>query len=418
MKHAIIILILSALTVTASACSAFLEAERESMTPNIPSPYIPVESPPEERIELEDYSELNIEILNLILAHEGTGLFVIYEPETEDMVVAVELLADEIETNHPIGAFATSDISATIRTATAYTEIDIIIEYKRTQEQVDSIINVATMRYLRTELLGIMREHRDEAAFRTSLNITEEAIRDYMKDIYYSNPRSIIMLPVVALEAFPAEGEDRIYELRFGHIEPSSILQQYAVSLATNVRYNAGQAIGGNDGEILLTLARNLIASTSFDEPAARAISEHGPQNFAATAFGALVRQSAVGEGFAMAFKALSDELGFDCRIVLGYRDGMVHAWNIVSLFGEYYHIDVAMGALDGLETAFLKTDDDFMALQYVWDFENTVKCNGKLTYEDFVYREDDIEYNDDDENDTDDSENGDDNFEDDIEEG
>ena len=120
-----------------------------------------------------------------------------------------------------------------------------------------------------------------------------------------------------------------------------------------------------------------------FDEGAARTIHVHGAQNLAATAYGALVRGSAVGEGFAMAFKALADELGFDCRVVLGYHDGQVHAWNIISLYGDYYHVDVAMSRVNGIDTAFLKTDADFEKMLYTWDRENTVRCEGALTLDD-----------------------------------
>jgi hypothetical protein len=84
-----------------------------------------------------------------------------------------------------------------------------------------------------------------------------------------------------------------------------------------------------------------------------------------------------------MAFKALCDELRFDCRIVLGLRDGMVHAWNIVALYGEYYHIDLAMSGVHGIEISFLRTDADFLEMGYEWDMEGTVRCEGTLTYED-----------------------------------
>jgi len=76
--------------------------------------------------------------------------------------------------------------------------------------------------------------------------------------------------------------------------------------------------------------------------------------------------------------------LGFDCRVVLGLLDGRVHAWNIVFLEGAFYHIDVAMCVVNGLETAFLKTDADFEEM-YDWDMENTVRCEGELTLEDII---------------------------------
>ena len=394
MKHVKVFLILSALVLAISACGAFLETERESETLITPPPYVPAINPPEERMDVSDGYEFRDEILNMIRTYEHTGLFVMYGSEHSEINEMVEHVVNEIETTHPLGSYATSNISIVTRATALFTEIDVNIEFKRTQDQINSIINVATIRYLMTELLSVMREHRDEVAFRTSLNLTVEDIRQFIKQIYYDNPRSIIMLPVVAFEAFPAQGNDRIIELRFGHIEPSGVLREYASSLSTSIRNNAGLADGDSDGEILLSLAGNLIASTTFDEASARAISEHGPQNFAATAFGALVRQYAVGEGFAMAFKALSDQLGFDNRVVLGYRDGMVHAWNIVFLAGNFYHIDVAMSAVYGLEFGFLRTDEDFKELLYTWDFDNTVRAAGELRYHDFSGPGDDISNN------------------------
>ena len=193
------------------------------------------------------------------------------------------------------------------------------------------------------------------------------------------------MLPFVTVEMFPDEGVDRIYEIQFGYTESNpSMLQRYSEDLVSYVRRNAELAVGENDAEILLSLVNNLVESTTYDEGTARTIHMHGAQNFAATAFGALVNGSAVGEGFAMAFKALCDELGFDSRVVLGFYEGRIHAWNIVSLYGDYYHIDVAMSVLNGLETAFLKTDEDFEEF-YTWDWENTVRCEGELTLEDII---------------------------------
>ena len=192
------------------------------------------------------------------------------------------------------------------------------------------------------------------------------------------------MMPVTVVETFPENGDDKIFELRFGNIQQAAILRQYGSSLAEYVRRNAEAAGGDNDAEILISLAEHLIGACDYDGGSARAISEYGAQNIAATAYGALVNGSAVGEGFAMAYKALCDELGFDCQVILGYIDGMIHAWNIVSLYGDYYHIDISMCAVNGMETAFMKTDADFGQF-YEWDTENTVICTGELTYEEFV---------------------------------
>ena len=381
------IFFIAILTVLISGCGGLLESDRYVESRHYIAPYNKTEDT-EERIEVSGYDELMDAVLNLIMGHEGSGKYIIYNYEGEDLQEDIERVESEILNYNPIGAYAVSGIDGVIRRVASYTELDVSIEYKKTKEQVDSIVNVSTLRYLRTELLSAMSEYRDEVVFHTALDITEDFVREYIRETYYQNPRNIIMLPGVAIETILMGSAGRIVELRFGYIEQTSILRDYSVSLNLYIRRNAEFAAGGNDGEILISLIENIIASARFDVAAARAISEHGTQNFAATAFGALVRQGAVGEGFAMAFKALCDELGFDCRIVLGNLNGMIHAWNIVLLSGDYYHIDVAMSAFDGIESFFLKTDEDFADMLYIWDFENTVRCSGLLTYEDFVFIE------------------------------
>jgi hypothetical protein len=366
---------------TSAGCANLLEGYVETVTPHVAPPY---ERPPVEVISVTGYEEFKELLLTLVMAHETEVEIHYHNYDGEDVQAEVQRVSEEIKYQHPVGAYAISDISVVATRLVSYFEVEIEIEYKRTREQIESIVNVATERYMMTQLLISMSEHREEALIRTGLQITDEEIAEFVREIYYQNPRRIVMLPFVTVETFPEEGEDRIYEVRFAYMESPSMMQLYSDSLATYVRRNAEQAVGVTDAEVLLSLVMNLMASTEFDEGIARATSMHGAQNFAATAFGALVRGNAVGEGFAMAFKALCDELRFDCRIVLGFIDGRIHAWNIVLLDGFYYHIDVAMCVVNGLETAFLKTDEDFEEM-YTWDRGSTVRCEGELTLYDII---------------------------------
>ena len=381
MKKRITSVLLILIAALLTGCMSILEGSTLSESPHLSAPY---ERQPEMQIEVSDYGGLKDAILNFITEHELSGEIVIYSYDGGDVQEDVDRACYEIINTDPVAAYSVSELTGLATRIVSKYEINISIEYKRTKQQVESYVNVSTLRYLRTELLSVMSDYADEAVFRATLDITADDIAALVRETYYQNPRRIVMLPVIAVETYPENGEDRIYELRFGNIERSSILSEYGASLSLYVRRNAFVADGDNDAEILLSLVENLIGACVYDEGTAKTISVHGAQNFAATAYGALVKGSAVGEGFAMAFKALCDELEFDCQVVLGYLDGMVHAWNIVALNGEYYHIDVAMCAANGIETAFLKTDADF-AEHYSWDMINTVKCDGTLTYEDVV---------------------------------
>ena len=369
------------LVTACSGCTAILEDNTRSESFHIA---VSNERPPEEQIVASSYEELMTVLLDLITEHEQEGLISVYTYDG-DVQADVDRAIDEIMNDDPVSVYAVAEIDGVATKIVTYYEIDIKIEYKRTKEQADSIITVSNLRSLRNELLSIMSEYREEAVFLVSMQVTEEDILEFVRDTYYQNPRSIVMLPVTVVTTYTTGGNERLIELSFRNIErDANVLLQYGASLAGSVRRNALAAEGENDAEILLYLVETLIGACRYDLRTARTISEHGVQNLVATAYHALVIGSAVGEGFAMAYKALCDELDLNCRVVLGHLKGMVHAWNIVTLNGENYHIDVAMCALNGVETAFFKADSSFIE-DYSWDIENTVKCNGTLTYEEII---------------------------------
>lgn len=383
LKHIVRIvnLMLITLTVTVvSGCANLLDETVESVTPHEARPFV---KPEVEQISVTGFDEFKDTLIKLIMIHETEAQILYHNYDGENVQAEVERASIEIMEHYPIGAYAVSNIIVNATRLVSYFEVDVVIEFSRSPEQIDSIVSIATERHLMAQLLIRISEYNEVAVIRTGMQMTEEEIAELVRVIYYQNPRRIIMLPFVTVETFPEEGNDRIYEIKFGYIESPSMMRLYGATLAEYVRENAVRVVRDSTGETLLTLAEYLIATTAYDEATAVTIFEHGARHFAATAFGALVRGSAVGEGFAMAFKALCDELEINSRVVLGVLDGKVHAWNIVYLDGDYYHIDVAMSVLNGLETAFLKTDADFEELGYIWDMENTVRCEGGLTLED-----------------------------------
>lgn len=58
------------------------------------------------------------------------------------------------------------------------------------------------------------------------------------------------------------------------------------------------------------------------------------------TAKGVFEKGIAVCRGYAEAFQMLMDELNIECQIITGYAEDTTHAWNVVKLDGQWYHID------------------------------------------------------------------------------
>lgn len=68
------------------------------------------------------------------------------------------------------------------------------------------------------------------------------------------------------------------------------------------------------------------------------------------TAYGALTNGTALCGGYASAFMLIMQELGIKCEFITGEADGGPHAWNMIELDGEYYHIDLTWDDLDGTQ--------------------------------------------------------------------
>lgn len=96
-----------------------------------------------------------------------------------------------------------------------------------------------------------------------------------------------------------------------------------------------------------------------------------GSGHIQSTAYGALVYNTALCQGYAVATYRLLKELGIDNRIVTG--DATVsltterHAWNIVLVDGAYYNLDVTLDDVNGSLSYYLKSDEDF-AVDHVRD--------------------------------------------------
>lgn len=59
------------------------------------------------------------------------------------------------------------------------------------------------------------------------------------------------------------------------------------------------------------------------------------------TSYGALVNRTSVCSGYALAYQHLMEDAGIPCEYVTGMTTRGSHAWNIVQIGGEWYHVDV-----------------------------------------------------------------------------
>lgn len=95
------------------------------------------------------------------------------------------------------------------------------------------------------------------------------------------------------------------------------------------------------------------------------------------TAYGAIIDNVCVCQGYSVLFYRLALEMGIDSRVIVGVASGGGHAWNIVELDDKYYLLDSTWDADSAKYGYFLKGSDNF--LDHV--------CDAEYDEEEFVAR-------------------------------
>ena len=99
-------------------------------------------------------------------------------------------------------------------------------------------------------------------------------------------------------------------------------------------------------------------------------------------AYGVLVLKTGVCDSYRKAFQLFMDALKIPCEGVSGTGNGGAHAWNIVTLDGERYHIDVTWDDPVPDKEGFVRydyflVDDATMKKDHAWD-ASVKACKGK----------------------------------------
>jgi len=105
-----------------------------------------------------------------------------------------------------------------------------------------------------------------------------------------------------------------------------------------------------------------------------------------------IIRRGVCGN-YAFTYQYLLDVIGIENHYVTS--DAMNHAWNLLKLDGNWYHVDVTWDASTGLDNHdrryFLKSDDEFVneCNHYDWEIfmEDTITANNSGAYENYIFR-------------------------------
>ncbi|MBM6925681.1 hypothetical protein [Pseudoflavonifractor phocaeensis] len=350
MKRSILALALC-LVLPLSGCTSLSGSMYTVVEPHVEQPVLGEDS---STIKAGTYSELVNGVLFFVSQgiEEGTIQLTDYTGDVEEDLNRACL---EVATDDPLGAYAVDFIKNEYTTIITTYEATITIAYRRSQEQMNSLINITGTSAIETEVAQALAAFQTELAMRVGyFTGDEDTVLGQLRRAYYEDPAAALGMPQCTVNLYPDSGTQRIVELLLTYPQEPAVLQRRSQQLrekADELVEPVGQQIDSRQLSLLLEL---LLGAVKVD-----------PQG-GVTAWDALLGEGANHEGLALAFQLLCDALELDCALVEGTLEGETHFWNQVTYSGAARFVDLSRSLTQ------LWTPAQLAELGYQWEEQET----------------------------------------------
>lgn len=376
-KKIIALFAAAALAASLSGCASIFDKEYIAITD-----YVDASTPPQQEgtVQVENYLELKLAINKLITAHEESGSLDFSSYKGENISDDLAAACNEVRSETALAAYVVDYISYDLDRLVSYYEAEVYVYYLHTQEEVEAIVSVGTVSGLYDAVSAALEQMSSGLVVMvTASGASEAEVAGYVTEAYFENPLSCVNLPTTEVTMYTGGGLQRIYEINLDYGASVASLASRKEILSAELTELAGRVTSRGEAY------RALQAATVVMETCA-SNAEAGDTLWDAVHLGA-----AYSRGMALAFKALCDIVEVDCTVVAGRLDRAEHYWNIVTVDGASYHVDVSAAAERGLAATFFISDADMWG-HYWWDNENYPQCDGALSYAALTEEPDSVE--------------------------
>ena len=339
-----------------TGCSALLERDYSSVTPHNA---VPTTEGDPSILRADSYQELVNALIYFVNGGMEEGTVRLYT-DTENVEPYLSDACLEVVQEDPLGAYCVEFIKYTVDPVVAYSEAHIAITYRRTREQVASIVQATGVTAIRGELKSALTSFAAERVLRISYFEEDEAfIRDLVRQAYYDVPACALGMPAVELSIYPASGRQRIVEILLDYPLERAELEERRDDLAWELELLTRDLTAGGRTPQVTDALQVLLEEGSYDP-------EGG-----ATPYDFFSAGAANSEGMSLAFAALCQELNLPCHVAQGTLEGVDHFWTVVQTDKGWRHLDPSVPEEDRR----FHTDQELQELGYLWEGSGLPVC-------------------------------------------
>ena len=353
-----LIALAAAAAILLSGCSSLLDRDYSYVTAHNTTPTAAEGDP--SILRAENYQELVNALVYFVAQGTQEGTVRLYG-EWEDVEADLDAACLEVVQEDPLGAYAVEYMKYSVTSVVTYYEADIQPTYRRSREQVDSIVSATGTTAIRNELESALADFASEQVLRISyFNEDENYIRTLCQEAYCATPATALDMPEVEVAIYPDSGQQRIVEILLTyHLDQQELARRSDLVRQAVADMASGLSRTGDKAALLRT---------------AQAVLEKGGYDPAggATAYHALLEGSGNSQGISLAFALVCQALGTECMVVPGLLGEQPHYWTVVSTPEGWRHLDLTR--LDGSEDPFL-VDSQMEEAGFSWDTGIVPRC-------------------------------------------
>ncbi|MFB2009538.1 hypothetical protein ACEVJK_01780 [Flintibacter sp. P01028] len=338
-----------------SGCSSMLDREYLDITTHNAAPTTEGDT---SILRADSYQELVNVLIYMVSTGAENGTIRLYI-DSEDVAKDLEDACREVVQEDPLGAYAVEYIKHSVDSIVTYSEAQVQIIYRRTREQVASIVSATGAAAIRGELEESLASFAPESVLRLSYFDGDEAyILDLVREAYFATPATALDLPEATVAFYPDSGSQRVVEISLHyHLDEQELVHRREVLDQTVQKMTAIlQSQFFTTEELLPAAAQAIHAAGGYDP-------EGG-----STAYHALLEKGADDQGLALAAAMVYNRLDISCQVIEGSLDGAPHFWNVIQLPESQYHLDLSQYGEHGFS---LLSSAEMEQRGYLWDPED-----------------------------------------------
>ena len=288
-------------------------------------------------VHARNYAQLYGALAAMVESGQDQGVIIVSSYDKNRVSIDVQHASQQLRKEHPIAAYAVSDISAELGKTGGEDALAVQITYLHDRAEIRQIKDVK----------GV---HQAAEKIKTAIRACDVGIvlmvRDYeavdfvqiVENFAVQFPEHVIEQPRVTVNVYPDSGTDRVVEVGFSYQNSRDALKEMQSKVQT-MFISASLYVSADRQEYDKYFHLQTFMMERF---------EFKIENSITPAYSLLLHGVGDPRAFATVYAAMCTRENLECHVVNGTRNGEAHTWNILCIDGVYYHVDLLRNGVGG----------------------------------------------------------------------